>query len=220
MRASFPDGRIPPYVPYRTFLTFLDSLRGGMPSHVDKSVLTSMSGAVQSWLKTSLRAMGLIDRAGVPQERLCALVTAEGQDRNRLLREIFESTYGFLSKDVDLQSTTPARLEAAFVAAGASGDTVRKAVAFMLSLARDAGIELSPHLSKPGALPRPGRPPARKRAGGEGTGLVPDHWVDRLVQKFPEFDPAWPDELKAKWFDGFDRLVDARKRARGDRGID
>jgi hypothetical protein len=28
-----------------------------------------------------------------------------------------------------------------------------------------------------------------------------------LLAKFPQFDPAWPDELKAKWFDGYERLL-------------
>jgi len=27
-----------------------------------------------------------------------------------------------------------------------------------------------------------------------------------LVKKFPVFDPAWPDEVQAKWFALFDRL--------------
>jgi hypothetical protein len=26
------------------------------------------------------------------------------------------------------------------------------------------------------------------------------------LQKFPDFDPSWSDELKAKWFDSFEEL--------------
>lgn len=28
-----------------------------------------------------------------------------------------------------------------------------------------------------------------------------------LLSKFPSFDPAWPDEVKIKWFDGFNELM-------------
>ena len=28
-----------------------------------------------------------------------------------------------------------------------------------------------------------------------------------LLSKFPSFDPSWPDDVKAKWFEGFDRLL-------------
>lgn len=35
-------------------------------------------------------------------------------------------------------------------------------------------------------------------------------WAEQLLAKFPQFDPAWPDEVKLKWFDGFDRLMKGR----------
>jgi hypothetical protein len=28
-----------------------------------------------------------------------------------------------------------------------------------------------------------------------------------LLDKFPTFDPSWPDELKNKWFSAFDELL-------------
>ncbi len=34
--------------------------------------------------------------------------------------------------------------------------------------------------------------------------------VEMLLSKFPEFDPTWPDEVKLKWFDAFDRLMKGR----------
>ena len=35
-------------------------------------------------------------------------------------------------------------------------------------------------------------------------------WAEMLLAKFPEFDPAWTDDVKAKWFDAFDRLMKGR----------
>ena len=40
------------------------------------------------------------------------------------------------------------------------------------------------------------------------TPAQPD-MLGQLVAKFPEFDPTWPEEVKAKWFDGFERLMGA-----------
>jgi hypothetical protein len=35
-------------------------------------------------------------------------------------------------------------------------------------------------------------------------------WVEQLLSKFPNFDPGWPDDVKLKWFDAFDRLMKGR----------
>jgi hypothetical protein len=33
-------------------------------------------------------------------------------------------------------------------------------------------------------------------------------WADLLVAKFPQFDPTWPVEIKAKWFEAFQNLIE------------
>ena len=38
----------------------------------------------------------------------------------------------------------------------------------------------------------------------------PDGWAEMLLAKFPQFDPAWTDDVKLKWFDAFDRLMKGR----------
>ncbi len=30
---------------------------------------------------------------------------------------------------------------------------------------------------------------------------------ERLFGKFPDFNPAWPDKIKRKWFNDFRRLI-------------
>ena len=32
-------------------------------------------------------------------------------------------------------------------------------------------------------------------------------WPELLLAKFPDFNPEWPDEVKAKWFDAFEKLM-------------
>lgn len=200
-----------------------------MPSHIDKSVLKSMSGGVQGWLKASLRAMDLIDSANAPRAMLHRLAVAEGGSRQRILRELFSATYAFLSPKVDLASTTPAQVEAAFSGVGASGDTVRKSVAFMLAFAKDAGIELSPHLLKRRVIRRPKRRAARGSdvprvpdlssqkghlpeisAPSPADPARPDSLLVELLNKLPDFDTTWDDAIKARWFAAYERLLNAR----------
>ena len=41
---------VPPYVPYRSFGNFIQSLKQGIPARIDRSVMSNMSGALQSQL--------------------------------------------------------------------------------------------------------------------------------------------------------------------------
>lgn len=52
--------------------------------------------------------------------------------------------------------------------------------------------------------PPPPPPPGQSPNAGAAT------WADLLLAKFPEFDPAWTDDVKLKWFDAFDRLMKGR----------
>ena len=167
--ASGRKSPLPPYVPYRTFLNFLDSLKNVvMPSHIDKAVIGSLSGGMQSWLKASLKSMKLVDVEARPQERLRKLVASEGEDRKVLLRELFNATYAPLLKGkVDLQSTTTPNLKSAFAELGAQGETIDKQVAFLMALAKDAGLELSAHLKR--STPQRRRPRVQRGAASNGV---------------------------------------------------
>jgi hypothetical protein len=208
---------VPPYVPYRSFRNFTDSLKQGIPGRIDRSVMASMSGAIQSQLTAALRYLGLIKVTGQPSDILPRLVNSEGPERIKVMREIVTTSYKFLFDGFDVKTATPRMLEEQFGKMGASGGTLSKCMNFFLAAAKEAGIETSPHL-KPQRGPRQGR--ARQRvtriadAGingqtpviiAEGEGDV--SWAQMLLSKFPSFDPSWPDEVKVKWFDGFHRLM-------------
>lgn len=135
-----------PYMPYKTFGAFLDHLKAiGTPSHVDKSVMTHLSGGMQSWLKAGLRTMKLIDAKDEPTDALKRLANAAGDARKPLLAPLFQTTYGDLlnANGIDLKNTTPAKVRTMFVETGAQGETVEKQMAFMIAMAKDAGIEMS-----------------------------------------------------------------------------
>lgn len=140
---------LPPYVSWRTFVNFLDSLGVTVPSQIDRSVVPSMSGGTWSYLIGALRFMNLVDSNNIPSEALKLLAGAKGDKRKDLYKELFDSTYSFLLENgVDISQTTPNQLQKALNDAGATGDTASKCRSFFLSLAKEAGIQLSPYLMR------------------------------------------------------------------------
>ena len=214
---SVADKKLPPYLPYRTFANFIEGLRVGIPARIDRSVMQSLSGANQSWLLGALRYLNLINDSNAPTDGLRRLVEAEGADRKARLQEIARSAYPALFREgFHLQTATPKQLDEVFGSMGPQGDTVRRCVTFFVALAKDAELAVSPHIRKSTRATRA----IRKRRTGNGGAVSlpgepeeqpqaprPSSWTDQLLAKFPTFDPAWPDDVKTKWFEGFERLM-------------
>jgi len=155
----------PPYTSYRTFKTFIDDLHEqGVPSRIDRSVLTHFSGVVGSQLMHALRFLGLIEDDGRPTQRLKELIKAHGAGRwPEKLLEVLRQEYApmFL---IDLETATPSHFNEAFRRAFPAADAVvQKCVTFFLYAANDAGVKVSGRVLK-GRKPRsltPRRKPAR-----------------------------------------------------------
>ena len=160
--------------------------------------------------------MGLIDDDGSPTERLKPLVSAKGEQRRELFGEIMSEAFGFVLLDsFELQSATYAQLQERFnntfqLTAGVS----RKCIKFFIALASDAGISISPFITKRfrSAQTSKGTKTAMRRTGiRTNRNLAIPHHVeeipDGLLAKFPTFDPSWSDEVKLKWFEAFDKLL-------------
>ena len=211
--------RLPPYLSYRTFRSFLDSVAvAGVPNRIGRSLMASKSGSTQALLLAAIRYLGLASEKGVSSPALETLVHAEGKERQDLWRRILENAYPALfSSKINLERTTTEELAEIFAREGvSSADTVRKCVTFFSLAAKDAGIKLSPHI-KPYAGAR--RAPRRAKPGAEeltavSESLSPPLDRDRnsstewelLLSKFPDFDPSWPDDLRNNWLLGFERL--------------
>lgn len=56
----------------------------------------------------------------------------------------------------------------------------------------------------------PGAAQATGGAGSQNSSTATAAWSELLLAKFPQFDPAWTDDVKLKWFDAFDRLMKGR----------
>ncbi len=160
-------GRLPtpPYVSYKTLKGFLAGLGEPLPSRIDRSLMSSMSGGTQSHLQQALKATGLVTDDGVPTERLRQLHRATDDERKAVIHEMVRSTYPFLwDSPFDLRATTSQHLDEQFREnTGATGATVERCVNFFKAMAQDAGIELSPHIQKPRRRKVRRNGPARRR---------------------------------------------------------
>ena len=214
---------LPPYVSYRTFLNFIGGLQQRVPSRIDRSFWGDMlSGSTGTQLMAALRFLRLIDANGKPTERLKPLVSAKGEQRAQLLREIVTEAFDFvLRSSLELESATYAQLEEVFQNTFQLTDDVRrKCVKFFIAMASDAGMVLSPFITKRTRLTHTisGTKAITKRLASRtnrkviiphGSEELPiqSSWNNMLLAKFPNFDPAWNDEIKLKWFAAFDELL-------------
>lgn len=216
-------GMIPPYLSYKTLLTFLDRLKAGMPARIDRSAVATFSGVVQGQLFTALKYLQLMNDSGVPAKRLTELVASEGEERKRILADTIRASYPFLfTNGVDPKRTTMQQLQELFDAAGASGGTTRKCIAFFVTAAKDAGIELSPYLGRIRTAGTRSPGAKGKKTAGDRSGELPEpepqghqyssKWQELLLSKFPDFDPSWSDEVKTKWFEGINKLMEEFKK--------
>ena len=155
----------PPYTSYRTFKTFIEDLHEhGVPSRIDRSVLTRFSGVVGTQLMHALRFLGLIEDDGRPTQRLNELVNAHGAEHwPKKLLELLRQEYAPIFA-INLETATPSHFNEAFRKAFPAADAVvQKCVTFFLYAANDAGVKISGRVLK-GRKPRsliPRRKPAR-----------------------------------------------------------
>ena len=145
----------PPYTSYRTFKTFIEDLHEhGVPSRIDRSVLTRFSGIVGTQLMHALRFLGLVEDDGRPTERLKGLVKAHATGHwPEMLLETLGDEYAPMFA-IDLQTATPSHFNEAFRRAFPAADAVvQKCVTFFLYAANDAGVKISGRVLK-GRKPR------------------------------------------------------------------
>jgi hypothetical protein len=215
--------RSPPYVSYRSFLTLLEELQRGIPARIDRSYWgDKFSGSTGTQLMSALRFLNLIDGNGVPTTQLKELVVSKSPVRAEILKKISQESFTFLvSNSFESEKATYAQLEEVFNELyQVDRDVARKCIKFFTELAGDAGIPLSPFITKKsksskttGAVEKvPKRNGIRTSQNvpvPQATELIPRNlsWKELLLSKFPSFDPTWPTEVQIKWFGAFDELL-------------
>ena len=188
----------------------------------------STSGSLQRQIMQALEYLNLITDTGTPTEKLEQLVHSEGPKKQEILKEILKSSYSFLFRDgIQLDRATASQFRERFEKTGATGDTLRKCMAFFLTTARTADIGLSPHIKKvPSTKTGPAKPkritqpkhtgPAPQRDLGtpipqkampsmttEDTSLA-----KLILDKMPDFNPEWTEETQKSWIDTISKLMD------------
>jgi hypothetical protein len=212
----------PPYVSYKTFGNFLNTLQPQVPSRIDRSIWGDMfSGSTGTQLMSAMRFLNLIDPNSRPTARLKVLAPATGEHRAALMRQVVEEAYSFVLKGtLDAQNATYAELEDVFQNSyHMKNDVCRKCIKFFTEFSKDAGIPLSPQITKKRKMPRinSGTKNSKKIVGTRTNEnvvipnkqtIIPEllPWHQMLADKFPHFDPAWNDEIKKKWFEAYFEL--------------
>lgn len=217
---------IPPYVPFRTLITFLDSLRAAVPPQIDRSLMKSFSGGSQSEIVVALKYLGLMEpETSKTTDKLKEFVESEGADRQRVLKSLLVANYRFLfEEDFDLENATAQQLRARFGKTGATGDTLEKCIRFFMKAASTAGLQLSPYFkkvyeSKPAnakarrkvtanrELPPEPIQPEQKEETKPTEPRLDSTLLDKFLEKLPSFDPNWPPEAQTTWLNAYKELM-------------
>jgi Family of unknown function (DUF5343) len=228
--ANESTAKTPPYASFVSFTNFLNHLRDHppLPPRLDKSVMRHLSYTTQQAIVAALRSLNLVADGDVPTERLEKLIHADDKERATLMLATIKEGYPyFWNGSFDLERATADQFAETIKKQGkVAGSTAEKAISFFIAAAAQAGVKLSPHLTKRKPSPtngaaaptarrnRPARPrtrpprqppPIAPQADREPKQKSP--MVDRLLAKFPTFDPKWEEKIQAKWFEGFERLM-------------
>lgn len=209
--------RVPPYVSYKTFESFLDSLRAsGVPNRILRSskIMASKSGSSQAALLSAIHYLGLIDDDENSTPALEELAASKGAKRAELLRQVVMISYsGVFKSKLNLERATTDELSEIFQNEGITGDdTIRKCVTFFCLAAKAGGIKLSSYIKPYAGRRRRVRekdsdhPKTISSAQTLGPGAGQQNWKLQLP-KFPDFDPSWPEDLRKNWLDGYERIL-------------
>jgi len=211
---------MPPYVSLKTFYGFLESLKIGVPARIDKTLMSTMSGAVQSQLMGALRYLKLVTDNGSPLPLLKELVTATDADRPTVIRIMLEGAYPFLrDSEFPIKTATTGALEEKFREGGVTGDTTRKCLSFFVAMSKDAEMEISPHIksthansSGSNSRRRAKRVVKSKESSTEDLGKTPftppakqETTIQIVAGKLPAFDPTWETGVQQSWLAAFDK---------------
>ena len=208
---------------YRSFLTLLEDLQRGLPSRIDRSYWgDKFSGSTGTQLMSALRFLSLIDSNGLPTSQLRDLASSKGQHRSEVLKKISVDSFSLvMNGSFQLEQATYAQLEEVFNEVyQVDRDVARKCIKFFIEITSDAGISLSPFITKKSKISRPSQVsekiPKKVSARTNQNPVIPQNveliprtssWKELLLTKFPSFDPSWPNDVQMKWFEAFDELL-------------
>lgn len=217
-----------PYGSYATLLSALEHFKAvGIPNIIDRNALSpSLSGSSRYETLAMLRFFLLIDREGRPNTFLLENLLDEGKRKEAVIALLKQHYQGLF--DLPLSSAGPTEVNKWFNE-NTTPSTVSRAKAFFIQAAKANGIVMHSLVLKGARAAssvggkRKKRSKTRPEAAvdtepsRERDPLIPlqanldSVLLDKLLAKFPEFDPSWSGEVQQKWFDSFSRLQEQLK---------
>lgn len=220
--------KVPPYAPYSAMKEFLERIKTISPPRIDIGFLQTYGLAPKSeWaLISALKYLNIIDSEGIPTDKFRLLQT-RGEELKRNLGDTIREAYSELLNVVDLETATPEIIHNYFLAQGVKAGVAGKCTGFFISIAREAGMALSPELESPVRAPK-GKPPVTVRAPKRkalklqretaeekekpiveaGRELTLLEAKSRLLERLPAFDSNWDSEAIKEVISGFHTLID------------
>ncbi len=139
---------LPPYASFATVKNFIAAFRGtGLPSRIDKGVMSKLSGAAQSRVTLALKYLKLIKSDLSPTPALEVLAKGTDEAVKKQWAELAKSYTFVFQNGLKLDSATDQQLQERFKSVdGLSGDTINKAMTFFVLMATEGGMTISPFL--------------------------------------------------------------------------
>lgn|SRR5574341_1762529 len=224
---------LPPYLSWRTFYNYVQSLKQTMLDRIDPSGMLTLSGTNRNMVINALRFFQLIDGGGKPQENLRAWVAAmsasDRETEKKVLRKVIEAAYPTLFQTgFNLKGASPALLSEKFKMMKLGADTARKAETFFIEAAKEAGIDVSPVIltarrkgRKVGSINAPRKQSQKGKqshiedsGGGSDLGEYEElpKWYGTFkpaFDKLPKFEnPHWTKAERDAWITAMSALLD------------
>lgn len=230
MATEDSHSKLPPYVSFKSFTKLIEGLRAFTPSQLDRSYLLNaakFNGSTATAVLTACRFLKLVDGLK-PAETLTTWLKQNDPESKKTFEKILRATYAPIF-ELDLETATDQMLRDAFRRAyGADGEVGAKCIVFFIHAAQQADIKLSTLITQRAKMAA--STAARARGKKRGARMETDEngvtapspapevaappsndpaqmeWAKFrvLVDKFPRFDPTWPDDLKARWFTAYE----------------
>lgn len=190
-----PKASSPPYGAYGSFSNLLNKLREtGIPSRIDPTVFGNASGSVSYSTIAALKYLNLIDSDGKPSQKFIDLVNASDEGRAPIIKELVKAGYPSLfGGTINLKTVSAGEFDDHIRSTfDVSGSTVDKVAAFFLAAAKQAGIQVSPHLlaRKPVAPSQSSKKSAKQRKRDGDTpdpGVTPSPPTTPMSEKALEY---------------------------------
>ena len=212
--------KIPPYVSFKTFQTFLEFLSEGMPNRIDRSVwLNKFSGSNGTQIMTAIKFFNLIDKDGAPNDDFKNLVSRDLDLQKKIFRKLLYKYYSPIF-NLDLTSATKAQLRESFRSFDTKEGVIVKCESFFIQAAKYSNIMLSSHILARRHNTNVSEKTKSKVAKSQADFVLENNKKNletninlarMILDKYPDFDPNWNDDVKKSWIDSLTKLYESLK---------